>query len=67
MKLTMIHHLHTATSDNRPCVFDSITLKVNDKPVLNGVTPRVFHSQLDIYKWLLTRQGIEIIEEHIKA
>jgi hypothetical protein len=67
MKLTMIHHLHTATSDNRPCVFDSITVRINDKPVLIGNEPKVFHSTLDVYKWLLGKQGVDVEEINTRA
>lgn len=67
MKLTLIHHLHTSAADGRPCVFDTITVKVNDRPVLIGTSPKVFHSTLEVYKWLLTRQGIEVEEINIRV
>ena len=67
MKLELRHHLHQGFSAGRPCVFDSITVRVNNRQVLNGNEPKVFHSTLEVYKWLLQKQGIEIEEVNVRT
>jgi len=67
MKLELRHHLHQGFSADRPCVFDSITVRVNNRQVLNGNEPKVFHSTLEVYKWLLQKQGIEIEEVNVRT
>ena len=67
MKLELRHHLHQGFSLDRPCIFDSITVRINNKPVLVGNEPKVFHSTLDVYKWLLQKQGIDIEEINTRA
>jgi len=67
MKLELRHHLHQGFSAGRPCVFDSITIRINDKPVLIGNEPKVFHSTLDVYKWLLEKQGVDVEEINSRA
>ena len=67
MKLELRHHLHQGLSAGRPCVFDSITVRVNNRQVLNGNEPKVFHSTLEVYKWLLQKQGIEIEEVNVRT
>lgn len=53
MKPELRHHLHQGFSA--------------DKPVLVGNEPKVFHSTLDVYKWLLQKQGIDIQEINVRA
>ena len=67
MKLELRHHLHQGFSADRPCVFDNITVRINNKPVLVGNEPKVFRSTLEVYKWLLEKQGIEIEEINSRA
>ena len=67
MKLELRHHLHQGFSSDRPCIFDSITVRVNNRQVLNGNEPKVFHSTLEVYKWLLQKQGIEIEEVNVRT
>ena len=67
MKLELRHHLHQGFLADRPCVFDSITIRINNRPVLIGNEPKVFHSTLDVYKWLLEKQGIEIEEVNVRT
>lgn len=67
MKLELRHHLHTGFSSDKPCVFDSITIRINNKPVVIGNEPKVFHSTLEVYRWLLHKQGIDIEEVNTRA
>lgn len=67
MKLELRHHLHQGFSADRPCIFNSITVRINNRPVLIGNEPKVFHSTLEVYKWLLEKQGIDIEEINIRA
>lgn len=67
MKLTLTHHLYQGLADTRLCLFDSITVRINNRQVLNGNEPKVFHSTLEIYKWLLEKQGITIEEINVRT